>query len=143
MRVRPFRSCGTLKSGTSHIWSDESSRLIEWLWHVDCDSIIYGLTTNLLYTFDNCWVSTAVVLLKNVLLLVCTRKVLELGFLCFFDKILIKYEKIVACLMQYSKSIWNDQKPRCSSCIVTEPHNFKFLQFPLHGYHTPQLITYY
>ena len=33
----------------------------------------------------------------------------------------------------------NDQKPRFSSCIVIEPHNFKILSFFLHGYHTSQL----
>ena len=32
----------------------------------------------------------------------------------------------------------NDQKPRFSFCIVTEPHNFKTLSFLQHGYHTPQ-----
>ena len=29
------------------------------------DSIIFGLTNNLLYIFDICWVSTAVVPVKN------------------------------------------------------------------------------
>ena len=33
----------------------------------------------------------------------------------------------------------NDQKPMCSSCIATEPHNFKILAFLLCAYHTPQL----
>ena len=33
----------------------------------------------------------------------------------------------------------NDQKPRCSSCIVIEPNNFKIMLFLLHGYHTPKL----
>ena len=33
----------------------------------------------------------------------------------------------------------NDQKPRCSSCIAIESHNFKILAFLLNGYHTPQL----
>ena len=33
----------------------------------------------------------------------------------------------------------NDQKPRRSSCIVTEPHYFKILSFLLHGYHFLQL----
>ena len=28
----------------------------------------------------------------------------------------------------------NDQKSRCSFCIVFEPHNFKILPFLLHGY---------
>ena len=36
---RPFRSYGTLKSEASHIWFDESSRLIEWLLHAGSDSI--------------------------------------------------------------------------------------------------------
>ena len=33
----------------------------------------------------------------------------------------------------------NDQKPRCLSQIVIEPHNLKILPFFPHGYHTPQL----
>ena len=33
----------------------------------------------------------------------------------------------------------NDQKPKCSSCIVTKPHNLKILLFLLHDYHTLQL----
>ena len=33
----------------------------------------------------------------------------------------------------------NDQKPRCSSCIAIEPHNFKILPFFLYDYHTSQL----
>ena len=33
----------------------------------------------------------------------------------------------------------NDKKPRCSSCVAIEPHNFKFLAFLLYGYHDPQL----
>ena len=35
--------------------------------------------------------------------------------------------------------MWNGQKPRCSSCIVIELHNFKIMLFLLHGYHTLQL----
>ena len=84
----PFRPFGTLKSGASHIWFDESSRLIEWFLHADSDLIIFGLSTNLLCVFYICWVSTAVVLFKNdILLLVPTRQVLELGF---FKCLLIK-----------------------------------------------------
>ena len=84
-RVRPFRSYMTLKLGASHIWFDELSRLVEWSSHADIDSKIFGLTTNLLCIFDNCWVSTAVVLVKNdVLLLVPTGKVLELVFFQMF-----------------------------------------------------------
>ena len=79
--VRPFRSYGTLKSGASHKWFDESSRLIEWFLYGDSDWIIFGLTTSLLCIFEICWVSTAVALVKNdVLLLVPTGKVLELSF---------------------------------------------------------------
>ena len=42
-----------------------------------------------------------------------------------FSKSFDKCGKILPCLMQYSKNMENDQKPRCSSCIVIEPHNFK------------------
>ena len=109
--------------------------------HSDSSWIIFGLTTNLLCIFDICWVPTAVVLVKNdVLLLVPTGEVLELGFpKCFFNKSLIKWGKIVSCLMQYSKKCGNDQKLRCSSSIATEHLNFKILSFLLYGYHTPQL----
>ena len=41
----------------------------------------------------------------------------------FFNKSLIKYEKILSYLMQYSKNEGNDQKPRCSSCIAIEPQS--------------------
>ena len=56
--------------------------------NVDSDWIIYGLTTSLISIFDIYWVSTAVVLVKNdVLLLVPIGKVLELGFSkCFLIK---------------------------------------------------------
>ena len=43
---------GTLKSGVSHKWFDELSRLIEWFLHADSDRIVFGLTANLLCTFD-------------------------------------------------------------------------------------------
>ena len=79
--LRPFRSYGTVKLGLFHIWFDESSRLIEWFLHADSDSIIFGLATNLFCIFDIFWVSTAVVLVKNdILLLVPTGKILELAF---------------------------------------------------------------
>ena len=45
---RPFRSDGSLKSGASHKWFDESSRLIEWFLHCDSNWVIFGLTTSLL-----------------------------------------------------------------------------------------------
>ena len=77
--VKHFRLYGTLKSG------DESRRLIEWFLYGDSDWIIFGLTTSLLPIFDICLVFTAVVLFKNdILLLVPTGKVLELGFLKSF-----------------------------------------------------------
>ena len=79
--MRPFRSYDTLKSGAAHKWFDELSRLIEWLLHGDSDWIIFGLTTSLFCIFDIVCVSTAVVLVKNdVLLLVPIGKVLKLGF---------------------------------------------------------------
>ena len=52
---------------------------IGWFFLADCDWIIFGLTTNLLSIFDICWMFTVVVLVKNVLHLVPTGKVLELG----------------------------------------------------------------
>ena len=77
---RDLQDNETLKSGVSHKWFDESSRLVEWFLHTDSDRINFGLTTNLFGIFEICWMSTAVVLAKNVLLLVLTGKVLELGF---------------------------------------------------------------
>ena len=41
---------GTLKSGVSHKWFDELSRLFEQFF--DIDGIVFGLTTNLLSIFD-------------------------------------------------------------------------------------------
>ena len=71
----------------SHIWFDESSRLIESFLHADSGWVIFGFTTNLPCISDIGWVSTAVVLVKDVVLfLVPTGKVLELVFpkcLCF------------------------------------------------------------
>ena len=110
---------GILKSGVSDICGfNESSRLMEWFWHVDSDWIIFGLTTNLVRIFDICWVYT-VVPVKNVLLLLPTGKVLELGFPNVFNNTsLIKCGNIVSCLIQYSKKLWE------MTCIVIEPHNF-------------------
>ena len=70
----------TLKSGVSHKWFDESSRLVEWFLHPDSDWIISGLTTNIPFIFDICGMPIAVVFIKNILLLVPTGKVLELVF---------------------------------------------------------------
>ena len=59
--------------------------------------------------FDISWVPTAVVLAKNdVLILVSAGKVSNLVFrnVFFFLKTLVKCEKIVSCLMQQSKKIW-------------------------------------
>ena len=76
----------TLKSSEiSHKWFHELSKLIEWFLYADSDWIIFGLTTNLFYFLDIFWVSTAIVLAKNdVLFLVITGKVLELGFPKYF-----------------------------------------------------------
>ena len=84
-KIDHMRSNETLKSGASHKWFDELSRLIEWFLRGDSDWIIFGLTTNLLCIFDISWVSTGVVLVKNdVLLLVSIKKVSELGFPKYF-----------------------------------------------------------
>ena len=55
-----------------------------------------GLTTSLLCIFDICWVSTAVVLVKNdVLFVVPTGKVLELGFPeCYLIKAWLSVERL-------------------------------------------------
>ena len=45
-------SHGTLKSGASHKWLDELSRLIEWFLSTDSDGMVFGLTSNLLCIFD-------------------------------------------------------------------------------------------
>ena len=52
--------------------------------HCDSDWITFELTTSLLSIFDICWVSAAVVLVKNVLLLVPTGKVREFDFPKYF-----------------------------------------------------------
>ena len=71
--VRTFRSYGTLKSGA--LTNDLMNRA-DWL-----NDFCTALTISLLCIFDICWVFTAVVLVKNdVLFVVSTRKVLELGF---------------------------------------------------------------
>ena len=43
---------GTLKSGVSHKWFDELSKLIEWFLCTDNDGMVFSLTSNLLYIFD-------------------------------------------------------------------------------------------
>ena len=102
--VRTFRSYETPKSDASHKWFDELSGVIKWFLHGDSDWIIFGLTTSLLCIFEICKVSTAVVLVNNVLLIVPIGKVLEIGFpKRFFNKIWIKCGKIVSCLMKYSE----------------------------------------
>ena len=100
---------GTLKSGASHKWFDESSRLTGWFLHGDSDWIIFCLTTSLLCISENCWMSTAVVLVKNdILLIVPTGMVLGLDFLKWFLKLIskayIKCGKIVSCPMQYLRN---------------------------------------
>ena len=93
--VRPFRSYGTVKLGASHKWLNESSRLIEWFLHNDCDRVIFGLTTSPLCIFDIYCMSNAVVLMKNVLLLVLTGKFLELGSPnVFFKKAWLSVERL-------------------------------------------------
>ena len=43
---------GTHKSGVSHNWFDELSRLIEWYLLADSDGIVFVLMANLLCIFD-------------------------------------------------------------------------------------------
>ena len=79
-RKKKKKNHGTLKSGVSHKWFDESSRFIEWFLRDDSDWIIFGLTNNLFCVLKICSMSTAVVLVENFLFLVPLEKVLELGF---------------------------------------------------------------
>ena len=83
---RDLLDYGTPKSAVSYKWLDESSWLTELFLNADSYWIIFGLTTNLLSIFDIYLMSTAVVLVKNVLLLVPTGKVLELGSPNAFNK---------------------------------------------------------
>ena len=50
------RDHGTLKSGVSHKWFDELSRLIEWLLCTDSNGMVFGLTSSLLCIFYICFV---------------------------------------------------------------------------------------
>ena len=121
----------TLKSCVSHKWFDELSRLVEWFLHVDSDWIVLGFTTNLLCIFEICWMATAIVLFQNVLFLAPVVKALVPPYA--FNKSLIKCGKIDSCLMQYSKKFENDQKSRCSSCIVTQTTIRKFCHLSYMG----------
>ena len=47
-----IRDHGTLKSGASHNWFDELSRLIELFLCTESDGMVFGLTSNLLCYFD-------------------------------------------------------------------------------------------
>ena len=93
------------------------------------DSITFGLTTHLLCIFDICGVSTAVVLVKND---VCSSAHNKISFRTWFSQIfinksLIKCEKFVSCLMQYSKKYWK------------WPETYVLI---LHSYWTPQFQNF-
>ena len=98
------------------------------IWSIQqIDSIIFGLTTHLLCIFDICGVSTAVVPVKND---VCSSATLELRTWfsqIFINKSLIKCEKFVSCLMQYSKKYWK------------WPETYVLI---LHSYWTPQFQNF-
>ena len=133
---RDFLDYGTLKLGVSHKWFDELSKFVEWFLHAD-DDWIFDLMANLLCIFDIFWVFTAVVLV--LFGFSAHRK----SFRTWFSQIvLIKSWLSVKSLppVQWNtqKNMGNEQKSRCSSCTVTESHNFKTLAFLLHGYHTSQ-----
>ena len=49
---RGFRDHGTLKSGASHKWFDELSRLIEWFLCTDSGGMVFSSNSSLLYVFD-------------------------------------------------------------------------------------------
>ena len=85
--LRPFRSNGILK------WVALTIDLMNWAdW---LNEFCTSLTTSLLCIFDIYWMSTAVVLVKKVLLVVPTGKVLELGFPeCFLIKAWLSVERL-------------------------------------------------
>ena len=107
--------------------------------------LILSLTTNLFCIFEICWVPTAVLLVKNdVLLLVPTGNVLELPFSkCFLIKAWLGVKRLFPVWCNTRKNIGKDQKPRCSSCMAIESHNLKILEFLLYGYHIPQLPQFW
>ena len=74
----------------------------------------------------------AVLIIKNVLFLVPTGKVLELGFSkCFLIKAWLSVERLfpVEKILEIARNLG----------VHPEPHNFNVLAFPLFGYHIPQL----
>ena len=130
--VRPFRSYGTL---ISDALTNDLMNQADWL-----NDFCTGLTTSLLCIFDICWVSTTVALVKNdVLFLVPTRKVLELGFLeCFLIKACLSVERLfpVKKIWELTKNLgahpaWllNPTIPKFwhSSYMVVTLHNLKIL----------------
>ena len=102
-------------------------------------------------------VSTAVVLVKNVFLLVPTEKVLELDFPNAFNKSLIKCGKTDSCVMQYSTKICETtrnlgshpvqllnpiiSKLCYSSYLVITPHSFNYC-YPCYCFLTPQFQNF-
>ena len=109
---------GTLEAGVSHKWLDESSKFTELFLHADNDWIIFALTTSLLCIFDICLLSIAVVPFPQ-------EKSSNLVSPTAFNKILIKFGKIIFCLMQYLKKYGKWPETWCSSCIDIETHYFK------------------
>ena len=76
--------------------------LVNWM-HIFGPLFLKNASGGLLLYLYICWVFTAFA--KNVFLLVPT-KVLELGFPNALNKSLMKCGKIVSCVIQYSKKIW-------------------------------------
>ena len=144
--VRPFRSYGTLKPGalTNYLMNQP-----DWL-----NNFCIGLITNLLCIFDICWVSAAVVLVKNVLFLVPTGKVLELGFpKCFLIKDWFSVERLfpVEKIWEMTKNLgahpaWllnpTISKFWHSSYMVVTLHNLKILLSFLLLFH-PTISNFY
>ena len=129
--VRPFRSNGTLQSVTL---TNDLMNLADW-----SNDFCTGFTTSLLCVFDICWVSTAVVRVKNdVLFLMPTGKVLKLGFPeCFLIKAWLSVERLFPVkkkkIMEMTKNL--GARP----AWLLNPHNFKICASLLYGHHSPQL----
>ena len=116
---------------TSGALTNNLMNLVDWL-----NDFCTGLTTSLLWIFDICWVSTAVVLVKNdVLFLVPTGRVLKLGFPEFF---LIKAWLSVERLFPVKRIREMTKNLGAHPAWLLNPHNSKILAFLLYGHHSPQ-----
>ena len=85
-------------------------------------------------------IQNVMIMLRMMFCFQCPQETVQnLVFPDTFNKPLINCEKIASCLMQYSKNMGNDQKPRCLCSIKLKTTISKFSLILLHGYHSPKL----